>query len=211
MPSRPSTSANTKAVAGRRPRSDLSPLRQLSRTEADGVLANLLIHHDNPDMQVFETAGRTGKSYLIEVPGSTSSTAFALDARARVILNGRAIAHRDLQQAGGAFTLQQVMELLGGVSRQRVDQLVKSGRLLAVPGPSNVRCYPTLQFNPDGSLVAGLDDVQSALPTRNPSVVLNFLAHPDPRLGNRPPIELLRAGDVGAVVEAARSHSEPGA
>src|SRR3712207_9581631 len=66
--------------------------------------------------------------------------------------------------------------------------LFRSGSLLAVPGPSNRRAYPTVQFTSDGTVVPGLKAVQDALPTDNPWAVLNFLVRPDPRLNGRKPI-----------------------
>jgi len=98
-----------------------------------------------------------------------------------------------------------------GVSRQAVDKRVNEGSLLAVPGPSNRRAYPTLQFDRDGSIVLGLREVLEALPTDNPWSILNFLARPDVRLDGRKPIDLLKAGDIPPVIEAARRYGEQGA
>lgn len=137
--------------------------------------------------------------------------AFEPDARSRAMLKGVRIAQEDLREAGGAYDLDQVRMLMRGVSRQAIDKRVQEGSLLAVPGPSNRRSYPTLQFNPDGTVAAGLKAVREALQTSNPWTVLNFLSRPDSRLGNRKPIDVLKSGDVGRVVEAARRHGEQGA
>lgn len=98
-----------------------------------------------------------------------------------------------------------------GVSRQAVDKRVQEGTLLAVPGPSNRRTYPTLQFNADGTVVDGLKAVGEALPTHNPWTILNFLAQPDDRLRGRRPIDLLKEGKIDLVVEAARRMGQQGA
>ncbi|MEH2668143.1 hypothetical protein DXU07_01455 [Bradyrhizobium elkanii] len=137
--------------------------------------------------------------------------AFAPDARALAVLEGVRIAQEDLRRSGGAYDLDQVRTLLRGISRQAVDKRVQEGSLLAVPGPSNHRSFPTLQFNVDGAVVEGLKSVQEALPTNNPWTVLNFLAQPDDRLGGRKPIDLLREGKVELVVEAARRMAQQGA
>jgi hypothetical protein len=137
-------------------------------------------------------------------------TAFEPDARSRALLQGVRIAQQDLREAGGAYNLDQVRTLMHGISRQRIDRRVKERTLLAVPGPSNRRLYPTIQFNRDGSVVAGLKAVLEALPTGNPWSVLNFLARPDQRLDGRTPIELLKQGEVAIVVEAARRVTEQG-
>jgi len=138
-------------------------------------------------------------------------TAFEPDARSRAMLDGVRIAQEDLRDAGGAYDLDQVRTLMRGVSRQAVDKRVQDGSLLAVPGPSNRRSYPTLQFNRDGTVVPGLKAVRDALQTSNPWMVLNFLSRPDDRLGKRKPIELLKAGHLELVLEAARRHGEQGA
>src|SRR5215471_1351983 len=137
--------------------------------------------------------------------------AFAPDARALAVLEGVRIAQEDLRQSGGAYDLDQVRMLLRGVSRQAIDKRLQEGRLLAVPGPSNHRSFPTLQFNADGTVVEGLKSVREALLTDNPWTILNFLAQPDDRLDGRKPIDLLREGNVDLVVEAARRMAQQGA
>ena len=138
-------------------------------------------------------------------------TAFEPDARSRAMLEGVRIAQEDLRDAGGAYDLEQVRTLMRGVSRQAIDKRVQDGSLLAVPGPSNRRSYPTLQFNRDGTVVPGLKAVREALQTSNPWTVLNFLSHPDDRLDRRKPIDLLKSGNTELVIEAARRHGEQGA
>ena len=147
-------------------------------------------------------AERTGSG---TASGSIAKADFEPDARSRALLRGVEIARADLKAAGGAFELAEVCSLLNGVSRQRVMERVKQGSLLAVPGPSNRRRYPTLQFTRDGGVVEGLREVQAALPTRNPWAILNFFTRPDDRLDGRTPIEVLKTGDVARVVAAARS------
>ncbi|MBV9567221.1 MAG: hypothetical protein JO172_03715 [Hyphomicrobiales bacterium] len=137
--------------------------------------------------------------------------AFKPDARSRALLEGVRTAQDDLKASGGAFGLEEVRTLLRGISRQAVDKRVREGSLLAVPGPSNRRSFPTLQFTPDGGIVEGLKSVQEALPTRNPWTILNFLTHPDDRLNGRKPIDILKQGEVGLVVEAARRIDQQGA
>jgi hypothetical protein len=137
-------------------------------------------------------------------------TAFEPDARSRALLQGVLVAQEDLRGAGGAYGLDQVRALMHGISRQRVDRRVKERTLLALPGPSNRRLYPTIQFNRDGSVVDGLKPVLEALPTRNSWAALNFLVRPDYRLDGRRPIELLKQGELAIVVEAARRMAEQG-
>lgn len=130
-------------------------------------------------------------------------SAYAPGSRARALLRGMKLAEADLSEGGGTYDLGQVQMLLNGVSRQALEKRVKEGSLLAVPGPSNRRRYPTFQFTRDG-IVPGLKRVQEALPTRNAWAVLNFFVRPDDRLGGRKPMEVLRQGEVDLVVSAAR-------
>lgn len=140
-----------------------------------------------------------------------NQAAFEPDARSLAILEGVRIAQEDLREAGGAYDLDQVRTLMRGVSRQAIDKRVQEGSLLAVPGPSNRRSYPTLQFNADGSVVDGLKAVSEALPTSNSWTILNFLAQPDDRLRGRKPIDVLKEGKIDLVVEAARCLGQQGA
>jgi hypothetical protein len=140
-----------------------------------------------------------------------NQAAFEPDARSLAILEGVRIAQEDLREAGGTYDLEQVRTLMRGVSRQAIDKRVQEGSLLAVPGPSNRRSYPTLQFNSDGTVVDGLKAVSEALPTRNPWTILNFLAQPDDRLSGRKPIDVLKEGKINLVVEAAQRMGQQGA
>lgn len=157
-----------------------------------------------------KSASRRGRDETSVVP-QIAAEAFEPDARARVMLNGIRIAEEDLRAAGGAYTLEEVQGLMRGVTRQAIEKRVSEGSLLAVPGPSNRRRYPVAQFKADGSIVGGMRTVREALPTKNPWTILNFLVQPDPKLGGKKPIELMRKGDVDRVVEAARRVGEQGA
>jgi hypothetical protein len=157
---------------------------------------------------------RAGQRYvLLDDPttaGSDTSSAFEPSPWAQALLRGREMALADLKSCGGAYDLEQVRAMLGGISRSQVHAKVKDGKLLAIPGPSNHRHYPVVQFNARGELIEGLDQVQAALDD-GPWIVLNFLIHPDARLQGRKPIELLEEGKVDVVVTAARRVGEAGA
>jgi hypothetical protein len=150
-----------------------------------------------------ERRDRTGPRR--QEPGKIAieSSAFEPNARAKAILRGVEYAHADLRDAGGAFDMDQVRGLLHGVSRQAVDKRVKDGSLLAVPGPSNRRRFPVIQFTEDGAVVEGLKAVRDTLGYASPWAVLNFLVNPNDTLGGDRPIDRLRAGDVETVVASA--------
>lgn len=157
-----------------------------------------------------EVAGEPPESVALDVVLRIGPSAYDLGPRARAMLAGVRAAERDLEASGGAFTLEQVREVLHGVSRQRIEQRVRDGSLLAVPGPSNHRRYPVAQFGNDGEVVAGLSEVTGALPTKNPWAILNFLVTPDAALDGRRPIDLLHGNEVAPVVAAARSVGDAG-
>jgi hypothetical protein len=156
-----------------------------------------------------ETAGTAASPHQART-AVIDTSAYEPDTRSRALLQGVRIVQEDLRAAGGAYDLNQVRTLLHGVSRQRIDRRVKERMLLAVPGPSNRRLYPTIQFDRDGSVVEGLKPVLEALPTRNPWAALNFLARPDDRLNGRRPIDVLKQGNIALVIEAARRMAEQG-
>ena len=146
-----------------------------------------------------------------EPEADPTADAYLPDARARALLRGIKVVEQDLKASGGAFTLEQVKELMHGISRQAVSNRVIGGTLLAVRGPNNRATYPVVQFMPDGQPVEGLKEVRDALATANTWTVLNFLVNPEPKLGGRKPIDLLKAGGIDEVVEAARRVGTQGA
>lgn len=94
--------------------------------------------------------GTMRKVYAGVSPAATEPTvidqsAFEPDARALALIEGVRIAREGLRASGGAYDLHQVRTLLRGISRQAIDRRVQEGSLLAVPGPSNRRSFPTLQ------------------------------------------------------------------
>ena len=129
---------------------------------------------------------------------------------AKALLRGKQMHLSNLEKSGGAYDREQVQIVLGNISRSQVAEYVKAGKLLFVPGPSNRRRYPVVQFDENGELIAGFKQVQEAL-NDGPWVVLNFLIHPDDRLQGRKPIDLLKEGKVDKVVAAARRVGEAGA
>jgi hypothetical protein len=98
-----------------------------------------------------------------EVSTEIDRSAFEPDARSNAILKGIRIAQSYLKAAGGAYDLEQVQALRNGFTRQAVDKRVQEGSLLAVPGPSNRRRYPTLQFDRSAVLVEGLRGSSSSI------------------------------------------------
>ena len=169
---------------------------------------------DEPVKTKTETDGSPPPAKVAPGPSGTEPSneygPLSAGPRARAILRGKAIAADDVSVSGGSYSLEEVRQILNGVSRQSIEKRVREGRLLAVVGPSNKRFYPVAQFNDDGAAVDGLREVQDAMATRNGYAVLNFLVNPDPRLDSLKPIDLLRRGEIARVVEAAARIGEQG-
>jgi hypothetical protein len=90
-----------------------------------------------------------------------------------------------------------------GVSRQRLHQYRRTGRLVAVPGRGPRGClYPAWQFAADGGIVPGLDRVLAAAEEADmDAVVLHFvMVEPAERLGGEVPADLLAGGEIDRVV-----------
>lgn len=95
-----------------------------------------------------------------------------------------------------------------GVSRQRLHQLVREGRLVALPaGERRSSLYPAWQFTGVGGIVPGLERVTAAAREAElDAETLHFLmAEPHERLGGVPPADLLARGEIEAVVAVLRS------
>ncbi len=95
-----------------------------------------------------------------------------------------------------------------GVSRQRLHQLVKAGRLVAVlTKDRRSRLYPAWQFAIDGTPLPGLAAVIAAAHEveMDPETLHFFMVEPDERLDGGAPADLLAAGDGDRVAILLRS------
>ena len=95
-----------------------------------------------------------------------------------------------------------------GVSRQRLHQLRKAGRLVALDarGPRG-GLYPAWQFGPDGRIAPGIERLIRAAneAEMGPATLHAFMEEPNGRLGGQTPADVLARGDVSRVVEVIRS------
>lgn len=96
---------------------------------------------------------------------------------------------------------------LTGRSRQILERLRRDSRLLALRVGSQWR-YPRWQFEPDapGGILPGLEEVIRSLHL-SPAGTALWLLQPSERLGELPPIELLRRHRPEPVIELAREQS----
>jgi hypothetical protein len=132
------------------------------------------------------------------------------NARDRAVCRGIEYAQKDLRDAGGAYDRDELATILLDETLKDVDQLVAAGAILEIRGTSNQRQYPKMQFNADGTVVAGLKFISGCFPSRNPWAILNFLVNPQSSLNGERPIDRLRAGAFEEVAAAARSFGRQG-
>lgn len=133
----------------------------------------------------------------------------ARDPLAPARLRGMQVRERLLAADGGTLTAGESSEILG-VSRQAIDNRRKRGGLLAVQLGRRGYRYPAWQFTANG-VMPGLKETLAALADLSPWIQLAFLLNDNAWLDGRRPVDLLRDGEVSAVVNAARQYGEQSA
>jgi hypothetical protein len=103
----------------------------------------------------------------------------------------------------------QIGEILG-ITPQAVDKRRQSRTLLALNMGRHGYRYPVWQFAESGAL-PGLKDVLQALQPHDEWMQIAFFVIKNPRLRNETPIDMLKAGELKKVVEAASAYGEHGA
>lgn len=114
-----------------------------------------------------------------------------------------------LERAGERLTLTEAAKLLG-VTRQAVHKKIKTGAALGLM-VGDTLVLPSAQLvesNSGTEIVAHLKDVLTLFVKTGAGAwsALQYLIDPDPALGGTQPLDRLRAGDVNAVVAAARAY-----
>ncbi len=151
-----------------------------------------------------DDASAAFESALIDLVGEQQPQLDAAEAGRRAAL--KAVSGAMWTDAVGPFyDTEGVMSLLGGVSKQAVNDRVRRHRLLALRTGSGRLVYPVAQFH-DEQVVDGLGAVLDVLVPDNTEawMVASWLATPDPELGHQAPFEALRSGAVDDVLAAAR-------
>jgi hypothetical protein len=113
-----------------------------------------------------------------------------------------------LERAGGTLSLTEAADLLG-VSRQALHKRISAGTAIGMMVDGEI-AVPKLQIGETGerrSIRPGIGAITKLFKQAEagPWVALQFLVDPDPNLG-KPPIDVLREGNDGAVVQAARAY-----
>jgi hypothetical protein len=122
-----------------------------------------------------------------------------------------------LEEAGGGLTAAQVAEVRG-ITRQAVERARHERRLLAVPSVAGTGggdwLFPAAQFGPGGHPLPGLAAVLRAFQATSvvdPWTQLSELLAPDPELGDRSILGLLREEGEGGIPAALAALREVGA
>jgi hypothetical protein len=107
-----------------------------------------------------------------------------------------------VDMAGGLYTLSEVASLLK-IPEQSIEERRRAGTIIAVRTGDDYR-YPACQFGPNG-IVTGLSEALAAMPIRADWMRLEWLLIPDDALDGFSPLEALRTGRFGDVLEVARA------
>lgn len=124
-------------------------------------------------------------------------------------LRGLRERERLLNVEGGTRTADEVASHLS-LTRQAVNRRRQQGALLALDAGRHGYLYPAWQFTRGGT-IKGLGGALGALKRFDQWTQHAFMVGENARLNGRRPIDLLRAGDVSAVVAAAEAYGEHGA
>jgi hypothetical protein len=200
MPADPSTRASDLAAAAlTRALRAITALRTLAATIPDDALLDIITQPtDIASLRALLAAADAAR------PPAEPLLAAALE-------RGRDATEQLLKEAGGALTTSEAALLLG-LYPQTVTSWGRSHLLLVLPGedgPHSDR-YPRCQIS-GGAPLPGLAKALQAMASHGPVVTLSFLLSPSARLpGDARPIDLLRAGRVAEVIDAASRYGEHG-
>ncbi|MCP9490080.1 MAG: hypothetical protein MSC31_09425 [Solirubrobacteraceae bacterium MAG38_C4-C5] len=109
-------------------------------------------------------------------------------------------------ELGPLLSSADVRELLGDLSRQRVDELLRARRLIGLRDSAGRRRFPAFQFR-DGRALEGLVSAYWVVADVAASdwTAASWLVSPDQALGGRSPVQWVRDGhDAGRLITVAR-------
>ena len=97
-----------------------------------------------------------------------------------------------------------------GVSERALERRRREGTVLALPVGDGEHAFPRWQFDGDAEdgMVPGLERVLQSFSLRSPWMQAEFMLAPEDRLGDRRPLDALKAGEVEAVARAASAYGE---
>ncbi|HTO03438.1 MAG TPA: hypothetical protein VL069_07040 [Opitutus sp.] len=119
-----------------------------------------------------------------------------------------------LNAEGGSVSARNAARLYGGpsgYSEEAVRKAARQDQIIAIRDGNGNMHFPVWQFGPRGGAVAGLREIIAILKRRSnvdELSLVTFFINPSARLGDRSPIEALRAGDVETVKRLAMESAE---
>jgi len=151
--------------------------------------------HSNADADTAHSEAATAfASALAEVLGDRSISLEA--ARRAALIAAAGVAWEDA--VGPLLTAAQAREVLGSVSRQRLNQLVGAERIIALQDSTSNRRFPAWQFGDRGRPSEPLAAAYYTLVrdgALSPWTAASWLVHPHPELQNRSPRDWALLGD----------------
>jgi hypothetical protein len=104
---------------------------------------------------------------------------------------------KEILNYGGTppYEAKKTMELLGVSTRQALGERRRKGQLLGLPVGERRILYPRWQFDANGKLLSGLDEVLASAPRDDPWGVADILTSPQGVFDGRSPIQVLEGGE----------------
>jgi hypothetical protein len=185
-----------------------APLMQTLMRRAIGAV--LRFAELSEDSVVNATAAPTDLVVLLRAlsSGELLDDLRSVEPLAPAFIRGIEAQRRLLEGHGGTLSAPQVAQVLG-ITPQAVDKRRHSHTLMALSMGRHGYRYPVWQFTKSGAL-PGLRDVLQALEPHDEWMQVAFFVSKNPRLGDQTPIDMLMAGNLEQVVNAARAYGEHG-
>lgn len=158
--------------------------------------------------ELMQEIGQTLDEYL----SRDTITDFSADARAATVssaLAGVREANRVNDRLGVFYSVDRVMQVLGGISRQAVNERVQKNRLLRVRTSDNVLVFPAFQFTELGELRPGMSDLLKILLStgEDPWTVAYWLTSEIAEFEDRTALDILdtrNADEISDLLDLAR-------
>lgn len=186
------------------------PLRRAFLSRVLRVIARAV--DEIPEAQLGEaTSAGSDFAVLLAVLTQTDAVA-ALRSESSTLpacLRGLEMKDAIVNAEGGSWTVAEASKHLGLRGRQSVHKRIKKRALIALDVGRHGYLLPKWQFSKD--VLGHLPEVLDALDADDPWTQATFFLTPDPRLKDQRPLDVLRAGNIAAVLGAARAHDQHGA
>jgi hypothetical protein len=175
------------------------------------INAVLTFHALSEDAVLDATAAPTDLTVLLRVlsSGEILEDLTRVEPLAPAFIRGIQAQRRLIEEHGGTLAAEQVAEILG-ITRQAVEKRRRAGKLIALTVGRHGYRYPVWQFTKTGVL-PGFEDVLAALASYDEWMQTAFFVSENPRLGDHTPLEMLKAGKLDWVLNAAEAYGEHGA